>query len=131
MLFVGGAATIGPGQIVAVEKREPIRSHHDIEKDNTKYYKIAVKHYETLAKRAASNAHAIDIFCGCLDQVGLSEMHSLSNSTGGSIVLSDAFNTAIFKQSFQKLFDKDQNGILNMAFNANFDVQVTNIYNYI
>lgn len=48
MLFVGGAATIGPGTVVAVEKREPIRSHHDIEKDNAKYYRIAVKVKSTL-----------------------------------------------------------------------------------
>lgn len=56
-------------------------------------------------------------------------MQSLCNLTGGVMVLSDAFNTAIFKQSFQKLFDKDEQGYLKMAFNANFDVQVFFIFN--
>ena len=43
MLFVGGPATEGPGMVVSVELKEPIRSHHDIERDNVKYFKRAVK----------------------------------------------------------------------------------------
>jgi hypothetical protein len=43
MLFAGGPATEGPGMVVGPELREPIRSHHDIDRDNIKYYKKAVK----------------------------------------------------------------------------------------
>lgn len=43
MLFAGGPSTEGPGLVVGPELREPIRSHHDIERDNIKYYKKAVK----------------------------------------------------------------------------------------
>ena len=43
MLFSGGPATEGPGQVVGPELREPIRSHHDIDRDNIKYYKKALK----------------------------------------------------------------------------------------
>ena len=43
MLFAGGPATEGPGQVVGPELREPIRSHHDIDHDNIKYYKKALK----------------------------------------------------------------------------------------
>jgi protein transport protein SEC23 len=43
MLFTGGPATEGPGMVVAPELRESIRSHHDIDRDNIKYYKKAVK----------------------------------------------------------------------------------------
>lgn len=43
MLFTGGPATVGPGMVVGVELREPIRSHHDIERDNVKYFKRASK----------------------------------------------------------------------------------------
>lgn len=43
MLFSGGPATEGPGMVVAPELREPIRSHHDIDRDNVKYYKKALK----------------------------------------------------------------------------------------
>lgn len=77
-----------------------------------------------MAKRAATNGHTIDIFAGCLDQIGLLEMKSMVNSTGGVMVLSDSFNTAIFKQSFQRIFQKDSQGHLQMGFNATLDVQV-------
>jgi protein transport protein SEC23 len=66
----------------------------------------------------------VDIFAGCLDQVGLLEMKSLVNSTGGIMVLSDSFTTLIFKQSFQKMFEKDAEGHLKMGFNATLAVQV-------
>ncbi|KAI3477245.1 hypothetical protein L1887_61062 [Cichorium endivia] len=51
MLFCGGPATEGPGMVVSTELRERIRSHHDIDKDNAKYYKRAIKFYEAMAKR--------------------------------------------------------------------------------
>lgn len=129
--------------VVGVELREPIRSHHDIERDNVKYYKRAskvrtpawhsrhpanahsiVQFYESLARRAAQNGHAIDVFAGCLDQVGLHEMKSLANYTNGYMILADSFNMSIFKQSFQRVFVKDEAGDLQMGFNATFDVQV-------
>lgn len=43
MLFAGGPATEGPGLVVGPELREPIRSHHDIDHDNIKYYKKSLK----------------------------------------------------------------------------------------
>ena len=43
MLFAGGPATEGPGMVVGAELREPMRSHHDIDRDNIKYYKKALK----------------------------------------------------------------------------------------
>ncbi|GJJ14926.1 GTPase-activating protein S23 [Clathrus columnatus] len=125
MVFSGGPATEGPGAVVGPELREPIRSHHDIEKDSVKHYKRALKFYEGLAKRASNNGHAVDLFTGCLDQIGLLEMKSLPNSTNGVMVLADSFATAIFKQSFLRIFDKDEEGNLQMGFNATFDVQTT------
>ncbi|SAL98270.1 hypothetical protein [Absidia glauca] len=125
MLFSGGPATDGPGTVVSTELREPIRSHHDIDKDAAKHYKKAVKFYEGLAKRASTNGHTIDIFAGCLDQIGLLEMKSMVNSTGGFMILADSFNTAIFKQSFQRMFQKDAQGQLRMGFNATTDVQTS------
>lgn len=43
MLFTSGPATEGPGLVVGPELKEPIRSHHDIDRDNIKYFKKAVK----------------------------------------------------------------------------------------
>ena len=145
MLFAGGPATEGPGLVVTSELREPIRSHHDIDRDSIKHFKRATKvglirtaflcclatciwqFYEGLAKRAATNGHAVDLFAGCLDQIGFLEMKSLPNSTNGVMVLSDSFATSIFKQSFLRLFNKDDQGQLEMGFNATFDVQVCGV----
>lgn len=43
MLFVGGACSQGPGMVVNDDLKQPIRSHHDIDKDNCKYMKKAIK----------------------------------------------------------------------------------------
>ncbi|QRV91055.1 transporter protein Sec23 [Ceratobasidium sp. AG-Ba] len=124
MVFSGGPATEGPGMVVSNELREPIRSHHDIDRDSVKHFKRASKFYEGLAKRAAQMDMLL-IFAGCLDQVGLLEMKLLANMTNGVIVLSDSFATSIFKQSFIRVFNKDSQGHLQMGFNATFDVQTT------
>jgi len=125
MLFTGGPATDGPGMVVGPELKEPIRSHHDIDRDNIKYYKKALKFYDTLAKRTAQNGHIIDIFAGCLDQVGLLEMKGLANSTGGHMILTDSFTSSMFRQSFVRIFDKDANDNLLMGFNASLEVLTT------
>lgn len=43
MLFTSGPASEGPGLVVGPQLKEPIRSHHDIDRDNIKYFKKAVK----------------------------------------------------------------------------------------
>jgi protein transport protein SEC23 len=43
MLFSGGPATQGPGEVVGVERKEPIRGHNDLEKDSAKHFKKATK----------------------------------------------------------------------------------------
>merc|ERR1719277_2973790 len=123
MSFVGGACSLGPGQVVDDELKNPIRSHHDIEKDNVKFMKKATKHYEALAKRAADNGHAIDLYSCALDQTGLLEMKSCCNMTGGNMVMGDSFNSALFKQTFQRVFSKDSKGEFKMAFNATVEVK--------
>lgn len=125
MMFIGGPCTQGPGICVGPELREPMRSHHDIEKDNAKYLKKASKYFEGLAKRSASNGHVIDILIGSLDQVGFLEMKTCTDKTCGIAIMSDSFDTSIFKQSFQRIFLKDEQHHLTMGFNATFDVQVT------
>ncbi|KAK3071829.1 GTPase-activating protein S23 [Teratosphaeriaceae sp. CCFEE 6253] len=122
MLFTGGPCTEGPGLVVGPELKEQIRSHHDIERDSIKYYKKALKFYETLAKRTAANGHIVDVFAGCLDQVGLLEMKGLPNSTGGHMILTDSFTASMYRQSFAKIFDTDAAGNLAMGFNASLEV---------
>ncbi|MBZ3879306.1 Protein transport protein Sec23A [Sciurus carolinensis] len=47
MMFIGGPATQGPGMVVGDELKTPIRSWHDIEKDNAKYVKKGTKEIGT------------------------------------------------------------------------------------
>ena len=49
----------------------------------------------------------IDIFGFSLDQFGLLEMKTMSEKTGGYIVVNEEFNTDIFKESYKKLFEVD------------------------
>lgn len=123
MSFVSGPCSQGPGQVVDDELKHPIRSHHDIHKDNAKYMKKAIKHYEALALRAATNSHCIDIYSCALDQTGLMEMKQCCNSTGGHMVMGDSFNSSLFKQTFQRVFSKDEKGELKMAFNGTIEVK--------
>jgi len=125
MMFVGGPCSQGPGQVVNDDLREPIRSHHDIHKDNARYMKKAIKHYEALAMRAATNGHAIDIYSCALDQTGLHEMKQCCNSTGGHMVMGDSFNSSLFKQTFQKVLSRDQKGDFKMAFNGVLEVKTS------
>ncbi|KAF5305729.1 hypothetical protein FQR65_LT07625 [Abscondita terminalis] len=123
MQFLGGPCSQGPGQVVNDDLKQPIRSHHDIQKDNAKYMKKAIKHYEALAMRSATNGHAIDIYSCALDQTGLMEMKQCCNSTGGHMVMGDSFNSSLFKQTFQRVFARDQKNDLKMAFNGTLEVK--------
>ena len=73
----------------------------------------------------AHNGHIVDIFAGCLDQVGLLEMKSLSNSTGGHMILTDSFTSSMYKQSFARIFNRDADDNLLMGFNASLEVLTT------
>lgn len=44
----------------------------------------------------------------------------------GHIVMGDSFNTSLFKQTFQRVFHKDYNGDLRMAFGCTLEVKVKN-----
>uniref|UniRef100_A0A7N8XDA9 Protein transport protein SEC23 n=1 Tax=Mastacembelus armatus TaxID=205130 RepID=A0A7N8XDA9_9TELE len=125
MTFISGPATQGPGMVVGDELKTPIRSWHDIEKDNAKFMKKATKHYESLANRASTNGHIIDIYACALDQTGMLEMKCCANYTGGYMVMADSFNTSLFKQTFQRVFTKDVQGSFKMAFAATLEVKTS------
>ncbi|KJH50616.1 Sec23/Sec24 trunk domain protein [Dictyocaulus viviparus] len=126
MVFIGGACTHGPGAVVGEELKTPIRSWHIIKEDNAVFMKKATKFYDSLASRAVKNGHVIDIYSCALDQTGLLEMKNCFNSTGGNVVMGDSFNSSLFKQTYQRAFDKDGNGQLKMGFNATMEVKTGN-----
>ena len=60
----------------------------------------------------------LDIFVAALDQVGIIEMKSLIEMTGGFYIMTDSFGNPVFKESFKKFFEVDENGELKMGFLA-------------
>ncbi len=43
----------------------------------------------------------------------------------GNVVMGDSFNSSLFKQTYQRVFEKDNNGHLKMGFNATIEVDPT------
>jgi len=124
MAFIGGPPTVGPGTIASMKLVEPIRSHTDLKQmnGNASHTKKAAAHYDALAARAAKNAHVVDLFCCCLDQIGLHEFIVMATKTGGKVVLADSFGQSVFKESFKHIFDKGEDGHLLMGFAATMEV---------
>ncbi|CAD7958275.1 unnamed protein product [Amoebophrya sp. A120] len=107
VLLTSGPCTVGPGQVVVKNKAECLRSWHDIQKNNTNAQpcKAATRFYaEELAPRCARDGIALDLFACSLDQVGILEMRSLCETTGGMLVMSDAFSMHVFRDSFLRMF---------------------------
>lgn len=123
--FVGGPSTRGEGSIVETPLKTPLRSHHDLRSKGklAKRYDQARELYEKLGKSATAQGHCLDVFVGCYDQVGLSEMEPLVSKTGGVIVQSDSFTSAIFKQSLQR-FVEGQSASEGLQFGLNGVLEV-------
>lgn len=118
MMFMGGAATIGPGFVVGTELKEAMRTHNELRKEAAPRVHAATRFYESLAERAANNSHAVDLFSCSLNQTGLLEMKRLCTDTGGVMILADGFSEPVFQKSLAKMFEKDQRGHLKMGFAA-------------
>jgi protein transport protein SEC23 len=118
--LIGGPVTYGPGMIVSETLQEKIRSHLDIqkEKENTKHLKKAIQFYQGISARAQQTGIVIDLFVAALDQVGVLEMKTCFDRTGGYYVMTDSFGNPVFKESFKKFFEVDENGELKMGFLA-------------
>lgn len=146
MCFIGGIATYGPAKVVGLPFKEPIRSHHDIDKMlgphipniangvakvDTLLYKLAKAFYEKIAKTLVDMGICCDIFIGSYDQIGLYEMDEVASATGGVVVMSDSFSTAIFKQSLISFLwrdrgkDDNEGFGMDMALNATVECRTT------
>uniref|UniRef100_A0A7S2JSI2 Protein transport protein SEC23 n=1 Tax=Leptocylindrus danicus TaxID=163516 RepID=A0A7S2JSI2_9STRA len=75
--------------------------------------------------------HVVDIFACSLDQVGMLEMKTLVEATGGLMVLGDSFGQSVFKESFKRVFrrwpsEKPGDGdSLMMGFAASMEVMTS------
>lgn len=106
MLFVAGPPTVGGGLIVGRAKKENIRSHLDLQKNQAPLHKPSVEFYKGLSDRAISNSIVVDFFACSLDQVGALEIKILVSRTGGLIVLADKFGQSVFRESLRRVFER-------------------------
>ena len=126
-IFAGGPCNIGSGKIVDLKLKETIRNYLDFEKgnENTNHFQEAIKYYEELSDRAFKANQIIDIYSCCLNQIGLLEMKFLVEKTGGVMLLTDSFSTRSFKDTFNKIFESDEEGNLKMCFKGRSELFVT------
>lgn len=130
MLFIAGPPTVGGGAIVGRSKKENIRSHTDLLKNQAPMFKPATEYYRALSDRAIVNSVVVDVFACSLDQVGTLELRGLVSRTGGLIVLADKFGQSVFRESLRKAFERvpdaaDGSGAgpqLQMGFGAQIEV---------
>jgi protein transport protein SEC23 len=72
MLFTGGPATYGPGLVVSDDLKEPIRSHTDLQKENAKHTKSAMK----VQQAHTSNVYEIKLAIFSKTRIAIPLTHS-------------------------------------------------------
>ncbi|KAJ5077891.1 protein transport protein sec23 [Anaeramoeba ignava] len=109
MCFVSHPTTNGPGMVVGLEKKEPIRSHHDIQKETevARNTQKSTEYFDSLADKAITNNITVDVFSCSLDQTGVYEMRNLIKKTGGLLLIADKFDSDVFRNSLTRIFQKD------------------------
>lgn len=122
VMFLGGAATDGQGQVVGKELGDAMRSHKDLLKDAAPHFKKAKKFYDGMAAQLVQQGHAMDVFACALDQTGLAEMKGCVERTGGMVVLAESFSHIVFKNSFARLFSREGEGALGLSSSATLEV---------
>lgn len=132
MLFIAGPPTVGSGAIVTRSKKDNIRSHTDLLKNQAPLFKPASEFYKALSERAIVNSVVVDVFACSLDQVGTLELRGLVTRSGGLIVLADKFGQSVFRESLRRAFERvpdsaaaDGSGVgsqLQMGFGCQVEV---------
>ena len=129
MCFVAGPPTLGPGTVVERSKKQNIRSHTDLQKNQAPLHKPASEFFKTLSDRTVSGSIVIDLFACSLDQIGALEMRVLISRSGGLIVLADSFGQSVFRESLRRVFarhaspSEEGQGTLHMGFSGSIEVQ--------
>ncbi|KAF7702859.1 Protein transport protein SEC23 [Cucumispora dikerogammari] len=104
LLFTQGPATYGPGTIAPIKLEHPIRSCMDILRNTSIHSQGALEFYKNLTKTLISTNISINLIAFTLADIGLYEMASLIESSGGSVILSNDFIEDEYISSCKKLF---------------------------
>ncbi|KAI5083774.1 hypothetical protein GOP47_0003517 [Adiantum capillus-veneris] len=125
LLFVGGPGTVGPGKVVNTNLEESMRTHKDLTNKSARHFYRAEKFYKGMKDCLISIGAVLDLFACSLDQVGVYEIRSAVEVSGGLLVLAETFGSDEFRISLQRLFASDSEGCLKMCFNATIEIIAT------
>lgn len=53
------------------------------------------------------------------------EMKIIAEKTGGYVIMNELFNSDVFKETYKKMFDKEENGNLKLATAGKIDLWVS------
>ncbi|KAL8485034.1 hypothetical protein ACS0TY_027365 [Phlomoides rotata] len=122
MVFTTGPATIGPGKIVNSDFGDSIRNHRDLINGHASYYRKSNEYYKRISHRLSDSSIILDLFACSLDQVGAAELKVPVESSGGFMMLGETFDSKQFKTCLHHMFDRDNDGILKMVFDATIEI---------
>lgn len=115
LLFTQGPCTYGPGMtsLKEVSTDEKI----DLEK--------AAEFYRDQAIRLNDMGHSIDIYGETIADIGFEQMRPLTTLGGGAVLFAQDFEERIITKSVEKLFCKDEKGVLNIGFTPRIVVKTS------
>ena len=67
----------------------------------------------------------MDIWAYGLDQFGLLEMRELVNQSGGFLAMHEEFDHFIFRSSFSRFYQPNENGLFDFPFAAQIRIRVS------
>ncbi|KAM0678704.1 GTPase-activating protein S23, partial [Binucleata daphniae] len=102
LYFTQGPCTFGPGTICSLFLKDGIRSHSDIVKGKANYTKSASSYYQKIALIMAEKGIGFDVIAATIEDIGIYEMKSLVDLTGGMIIMAQDFDKEIYLSSIRK-----------------------------
>ncbi|KAF4347940.1 hypothetical protein G4B88_014947 [Cannabis sativa] len=125
MVFTSGPATLGPGIVVDSDLSNSIRTHRDLINGCAPYYRKSCSFYKRLSQRLSDASIVLDLFACSLDQVGSAELKDAVERSGGFMMLAESFESSQFRSCLRQIFTRDEEGHLNMYFDATIEVVTT------
>lgn len=117
LLFTQGACTIGPGKVSMLEVAPTGTGRLDLE--------AAAQFYNNLGIRLSAAGHSVDVIAETIADIGVQQFRPIISMTGGTIIMAQDFEEEIKIGSLDKIFEKDENGVLRNYFNIKMHVKTS------
>lgn len=125
MVFTTGPATLGPGMIVDSDFGTAIRTHRDLNNGYASYHRKSCEYYKKISSRLSDSSIILDLFACSLDQVGAAELKLPVENSNGFMMLGESFESEEFRKNLRHMFNRDNDGNLEMAFDVTIEIVTT------